>query len=245
MGAAALVSGGKDSIYSAYLCETQGWPVDELVVIEPADPESPLYHTPNLGMVDLQAKAWGRTVRRVRASPGGPEAEAAALDEAIRGPHDPIVAGAIASSFQWARLVAATYRAGKRLFVPLWGKAARTVVEEEIAAGLDVRLVHLSAEPLGAELLGARLDAPLLRRLDALSRTVRAFHLAGEGGEFETLVVDAPFFRERIVLDEVEARFDRSTHTLGVRAAHLAPKSFPPVRDTGETAFGRGGSPPP
>ncbi len=54
MTVSALVSGGKDSIYAAYLAETQGWPVDELVVLRPEDPESMMFHTPNLDLVELR-----------------------------------------------------------------------------------------------------------------------------------------------------------------------------------------------
>src|SRR5262249_4965741 len=140
MRASALVSGGKDSIYSAHVAETQGWEVDELVVIAPRDPDSPMFHTPNLDLVRLQADAWGKRFRRVEVQGDGPDAELASVDAFLRDAAPWVVAGAIASSFQWARLSAACFRAERRLFTPLWGKAAATVVREEIGAGLDIRL---------------------------------------------------------------------------------------------------------
>ncbi|HTT14218.1 MAG TPA: diphthine--ammonia ligase [Thermoplasmata archaeon] len=221
MTTTALVSGGKDSIYAAYLGDTQGWPVDELVTLKPVDPDSMMFHTPNLDLVALQAAAWGKRHRTVPVAGATEEAEQAALESAIAGAHGPVVAGAIESSYQWARLLRAGDRVGRRIYTPLWRKDPGRVVREEIAAGLDIRLVHLAAEPLAPELLGRRLDRTLLEELERLSRTVRRVHVAGEGGEFETLVVDAPFFSSRLEFDRTETVRTPSTARLVVRAAHL------------------------
>jgi diphthine-ammonia ligase len=221
VAATALVSGGKDSIFSASLADQQGLEVGELLTIRPSDPESMMFHTPNLGLVALQAEAWGKDHRTVVPEGSGEEAETAALRGALASGSGWVVAGAIASSYQWARLHRVCFELGRPLFTPLWGKSARTVVEAEILAGLDIRLVHLAAEPLGPELLGDRLDAALLDRLELLGRTVRPVHVAGEGGEYESLVVDAPFFERPIVLDELETHSHAGAHGLVVRRAHL------------------------
>jgi len=228
----ALVSGGKDSVYAAYLADTQGWPVDELLTLVPSDPESMMFHTPNLDLVALQAEAWGKRHRRVAVAGLGEAAELDALDRALGADRGPVVTGAIASSYQWARLVRIADRHGRRLYAPLWRKAPELVVREELAAGLEVRFVHLAAEPLPAAWLGERLDAERLEGLVRLHRDVRAVNVAGEGGEYETLVVDAPFFASRLVLDRTEAIVDRSTARLVVSSAHLKRKAgvAPPSR---------------
>jgi len=220
----ALVSGGKDSLYSAYLAESQGRSVDELLTMRPADRDSMMFHTPNLEIVRLQAEAWGKKYREAVVPGRSEEEDRRAISDALAGDPGWVVAGAIASSYQWARLHSVTYALGRPLFAPLWGKEGRRVVEEEISAGLDIRLVHLAAEPLGAELLGRRLDTALLEEIERLGRAVRPVHVAGEGGEFETLVVDAPFFDRRIELTDVEAVHSPGVHTLVVRRARLVPK---------------------
>lgn len=225
MTTTALVSGGKDSVYAAYLAETQGWPVDELVTLEPADPDSMLYHTPNLDWVALQAEACGKRHRSIPVEERGEEAELAALESALRGEKGPVVAGAIASSYQWTRLLWVAEEVGRRAFTPLWRKDPGRVVREEISAGLDIRLVHLAAEPLTGELLGRRLDGALLDELERRSLSVRPLNVAGEGGEYETLVLDAPFFRSRIEIDRAEEERTRSTARLRIREAHLVPKA--------------------
>lgn len=224
MRLSALVSGGKDSIYSAYLAESQGWEVEELVTLVPRDPDSLLFHTPNLSMVRLQAEAWGKRHREVPVRDPGEAAEGAALRAALETAAPWVSAGAIASSYQWARLGRVTHELGRRLFTPLWGKEADRVVRAEIAAGLDIRFVHLAAEPFTEAWAGRRLDAAAADELARLAATVRPLHLAGEGGEYETLVVDAPFFRSRIVLDRTERQEARGVTRLVVREAHLEPK---------------------
>ncbi len=221
MTGTALASGGKDSLYAAYLAETQGWPADELVTLRPPNPESMMFHTPNLDLVAFQAEAWGKSHRAVTVPGRDDAAEVASLETALAGGSGPVVVGAIASSYQWSRVVRAADRVRRRVYAPLWRVDPARVVRAEIAAGLDIRLVHLAAEGLGPELLGARLDLPLLERL---ASRARGPNVAGEGGEYETLVVDAPFFRQRIVLEEVRRTVTADTARLDIVRARLAPK---------------------
>ncbi len=230
MTVTALVSGGKDSIYAAYLADTQGRTVDELVVLRPDDPESMMFHTPNLELVRLQAEAWGKGFRSVPVTGRDEAAELAALETAIAGASGWVVAGAILSSYQWARLLRIAGRVARPVFTPLWRKDPGRVVREEIAAGLDIRFVQLAAESLGPELLGARLDLERLAELERRSEIVRATNVAGEGGEYETAVVDAPFFRARIVFDRSERAVGPSSSRLEVLEAHLETKG---ATDTG------------
>ncbi|MCI4341742.1 MAG: diphthine--ammonia ligase [Thermoplasmata archaeon] len=227
MIATALVSGGKDSIYSAYLAETQGRPVHELVTVLPSEESSMMFHSPHLDLVPLQARAWGKRHRTVRVEGTGEAAEAEALHRALSGGNGWVVAGAIASSYQWSRLLRVCTGLGRPVYTPLWGKEAGRVVRAEIDAGLDIRLVHLAAEPLTAELAGRRLDLPLLEELERRSRSMRRVHVAGEGGEFESCVVDAPFFRERIRWDNQRVEPDGGAFRLRVEGARLEPKPPP------------------
>lgn len=224
MTVTALVSGGKDSIYSAYLAETQGWPVDELVTLRPDDPESMMFHVPNLDMVELQARSWGKRYRPVVVAGRGEAAELSVLTGALAGERGWVVAGAIESSYQWARLLRVAGQVGRPVFAPLWRKEAGRAVRAEIDAGLDIRLVHLAAESLAPGLLGRRLDLALLAELENPSRVGPRVHVAGEGGEYETLVVDAPFFRERIEIDSAEQELMGSTARWTIRKAHLVEK---------------------
>ena len=102
---------------------------------------------------------------------------------------------------------------GLSVFAPLWRVDPARVVEEEISSGLDIRIAHVATEALGPELLGQRLDEKVLGTLRERSRSIREFNLAGEGGEYETFVIGAPFFRGRISVlsSHVETRGSAST----------------------------------
>jgi diphthine-ammonia ligase len=220
----ALVSGGKDSVYSAYLADSQGLAVDELLTIAPEDPDSFLFHTPNVGLVRWIAEAWGKRHRVVPVEGVGEAAETAALRVALAGGRGAVVAGAIASAYQWSRLERLTFELGRPLYTPLWGKEAGRVVREEIGAGLDIRIVQVAAEPLGPELVGERLDLARLADLERVSATVRPIQVAGEGGEYETLVVDAPFFGSRLELEGERVERRGGATRMTIAGAHLAPK---------------------
>ncbi len=224
----ALVSGGKDSVYSAYLAECQGWPVHELLVMVPEDPDSWMFHTPNLHLVRWQATAWGKELRTWPVRAGDSDAETVALEEALRvGGQGPVSVGAIASSFQWSRVLRAADAVGRRIYAPLWRVDPVRVVAEEIAAGLDIRLVQVAAEPLGADWLGERLDADRVQRLVGLSRSGPAVHPAGEGGEYETLVVDAPFWHSRLSIDRARTEWRGGSARWAIEEAHLVPHGTP------------------
>jgi diphthine-ammonia ligase len=224
MTVTALVSGGKDSVYSAHLADLQGRTVDEVVVIRPADPESMMFHTPNLDLVALQAEAWGKRHRSVPVEGIGEPAELEALHRALDGGDGWVVAGAIESSYQWARLLEVARRVGRPVYTPLWRKDAGRVVRAEIDAGLEIRIAHVAAETLGPDWLGRTLDHARLAELERLSARVRRTHVAGEGGEYETVVLDAPFFASRIMVDEAEAVGTAASASWVVGRAHLAPK---------------------
>ncbi len=224
MGATALVSGGKDSIFAASLADQQGFDVDELLVLEPDDNESWMFHTPNLGLVRLQAEAWGKSFRSVRIPGPSSEADTDRLDAALKTSSGPIVAGAIASSYQWSRLLQIAVRQHRPAYLPLWGKEAATVVRAEIAAGLDIRIVHVAAESLTANLLGSRLDNARLADLERRGAGRAPVNVAGEGGEYESLVLDAPFFARRIEVDRAEVVTYGAAARWVVRSAHLAAK---------------------
>ena len=224
MTVSALVSGGKDSLYAAFLAEMQGWTVDELVLLWPNDPDSLLFHTPNLSLVALQAKAWGKRLREVRIAGKGEEAEGRELTNVVRAAGPIVSAGAIASAYQWTRLLRIVDESKRRLYTPLWGKEPARVVRSEIDAGLDIRIVHVAAEGLGPELLGEQLDLRLLERLQNIGLPTRPVNVAGEGGEFETLVVDAPFWRARIKIDQAERTRTGGAYRLSILRAHLEQK---------------------
>lgn len=231
MKVAALLSGGKDSLHAASLLEQWGWRIEEVLTLVPADSDSLLFHTPNLRWTRLIAEAWGKPYRSAPVEGRGEPAELEGLRRALEplkeAGFDGVSVGAIASSFQWSRVHRVAGALGLKVFAPLWRVEPERVVREEIAAGFDIRVVRVATEALGPEWLGARLDASLLDRLKTISRDVRELSVAGEGGEYESLVVDAPIFSARIVVDRAHAVSRGPEHTWAIDEAHLEAKGPP------------------
>ena len=65
--------------------------------------------------------------------------------------------------------------------------------------GFDVRIISVSTDGLGEEWLGEKITQDSLEELTRISAKYR-FNLDGEGGEFETIVVDAPHMSQLIAV---------------------------------------------
>ncbi|MHB8605257.1 MAG: diphthine--ammonia ligase [Thermoplasmatota archaeon] len=222
MRVAALFSGGKDSTLAAWVAENSGWDVTHLVTVRPANKESHMFHVPNLHLAPLQAEAWGKPLVEVpggSAGSGDPENGLRELEAALAElPIDGIVSGALASEYQRTRLEGVGHRLGLKTFTPLWHKRAEDVLDAVSGSGWDVRIAAVAAEGLDASWLGKRIDAASSKRLLAIP----GIHAAGEGGEYESLVLSAPFWKRRVEIREARTRMERDRGEWLVAEAFLA-----------------------
>ena len=201
----SLFSGGKDSSWALYRALETGHPVERLVTVHP-EGDSYMYHTPATQLADLAAESIGIQLVAVEpddfaaaeATDSGAQGDAelepleAALQEldaevGVAG----LTAGAVESEFQTSRIQAMADRLGADLYAPLWQEDPRALAEEMLDAGFDIRIVQVAAAGLDESWLGRRLDADALADLEALHEEY-GVHILGEGGEFETIVVDGP-----------------------------------------------------
>jgi len=223
MRVAALFSGGKDSTYAAFVAMQRGWDLTHLISIRPEDPESMMFHVPNLAMTRLQAEAMGLPLIEEPAGRGEPE-ELDALRRAFgRAPVDGIVVGAIASDYQHARVQRVAERAGLRVFAPLWRLDPADLAREYLRVRMQIVFSSVSAHGLDASWLGRRWDEAAVEELLAL-REASGVHPTGEGGEFETLVLDAPPFRARLEVVRASPTWGGTSGTWRVDEARLVSK---------------------
>ena len=223
MRLAALFSGGKDSTYATYVMEQQGHSVPILVSVLPDDPDSMVFHTPNLHLLPRMAEAMGRELVTAR-SDGSEEGDLDALAKAL-GPLDVegVVTGAIASDYQWDRINGVCERLGLKVFSPLWRKDPEALMRDLISSGVRAVVVTVMAEGLGPEWLGRSLDASAVEDLLELQRRT-GVSPSGEGGEYESLVVDSPIHSRRLELVEAERSVSRDRARLIVSKLELREK---------------------
>jgi diphthine-ammonia ligase len=201
----------------------RGWEVAALLTIRPADPESMMFHVPNLHLTALQAEAMAVPLLE-EAADSGEVGELDALRRAFRRTDaDGIVVGAIASDYQHSRVNRVGQELGLRVFAPLWRQDPKRLVRDYLDAGLRIVFSSVSAEGLDRTWLGRTWDEGTVTDLLKLAET-KGIHPCGEGGEFETLVLDAPFFRRRVVIDDAEAVWEGTAGVWRVKRAHLEDK---------------------
>jgi diphthine-ammonia ligase len=226
MRLAVLFSGGKDSTHAAYLMSQMGHEVVVLVSVVPADEHSWVFHTPNLRFLPQMADALGLPLVTERSS-GEEASDLEALRRALgRVDVDGVVTGAIASDYQWDRINGVCQDLGLPTFSPLWRKDQGTLMEDMIAAGTTAVVVRTSAEGLDPTWLGRELDATALDELRGLAART-GMNLAGEGGEYETLVIDSPLHRARLVLRGTSIETTRDEGRLVIDGVGLEAKDGP------------------
>lgn len=208
MRLAVLFSGGKDSTYAAYTMAQMGHELVALVSVVPSDENSWVFHVPNLRFLPAMADAMGLPLL-TEDSTGEEESDLEALRKALSGMDvDGVVTGAIASDYQWDRINDVCENLGIRVFSPLWRKDQDMLMEDMIMSGIRAIPVRVSSEGMDGSWLGRELDASALDALRALSRRY-GMNLSGEGGEYETLVLDSPLHRSRLSLVDVTTEASR------------------------------------
>tara|TARA_Y100001970_G_scaffold46163_2_gene58045 strand:+ start:17732 stop:18478 length:747 start_codon:yes stop_codon:yes gene_type:complete len=228
MKVAILASGGKDSTYAAWWAGLQGWEVVSLVTVLVRGEDSMMFQLQNSWIAGLQAYSIGTSWKPVF-SDGEEEKEIVDLEMALcgngnvtlsienvwpkgvdipkdleihKGPLevDGLVVGALRSDYQKTRIERMCERLGIRSFCPLWHKDQFEHMESLVEHGFEVVFTSVSTEGMDERWIGSKLDEDALNELKEASREFR-FNLDGEGGEFETIVTDAPHMKRKILLD--------------------------------------------
>ena len=216
----ALVSGGKDSTLAVELALESGIAVSNLFTMIPKRTDSYMFHTPALNIMPLFAEAIGQPLITAPTS-GDPENEIDDLLEALR-PLSPkmLIAGAIASEYQYSRIQKICQILQCNGFFPLWHKSPWEILDLLQNRNYTIVFTGVSAMGLDQSWLGRLFDHQAKKELRTLWGKY-GVHPAGEGGEFETLVLDAPFFKSKIVLDSIEKEWDGTAGRLIIHKSHL------------------------
>lgn len=226
----ALVSGGKDSIYAMFVMKRQNYDIKCMITIKSKNPESYMFHTPAIDIVDMQAEAMNIPLI-VQETEGRKEDELKDLEKAIvkaKEKHkiEGIITGALYSTYQRDRIEKICDKLGIKIFSPLWHINQETEMREIINNNFEVILTAVAAEGLNKGWLNKRLRHEDIDHLVKLNKNI-GINVAFEGGEAESLVLDCPLFRKRIKI--VKSRIveeDERTAKMIVEEAELEIKNF-------------------
>lgn len=200
-----LFSGGKDSTYAALLAKRAGHEVSCLISIWSENLDSYMFHTPQIELTTQQAKLMNLPLI-VEKTKGEKEIELedlkAAIEKAISDYGiEGIVTGAVESVYQASRVQKICNGLGIECFNPLWQKDQFELLGDLIAEGFEIVLSSVAAHPLDDSWVGRKIDMGFIREMKDL-REKWGINPAGEGGEFESLVVNCPLYSGKLGVEE-------------------------------------------
>ncbi len=213
MKLAALISGGKDSLYALYTMSKEN-EIAYLLTVFPEREDSYMFHHPNVGLTKLQAEAMGIPLI-TQTTKGEKERELEDLKKLfskVKGKVDGIVSGALASRYQKQRIDRLCEELGLKSIAPLWGISGDELWKRLLENRFEVIVTSVSAMGLSKEWLGRRIDYKAFEELKKIAQRYR-FHLGFEGGEAETLVLDTPLFKRKIIIRRARKVWDKKSNT--------------------------------
>ena len=203
MRVALLATGGKDSVLALYHILQQGYEVAYLATMIPLREDSWMFHYPNIRLIDLFADAVNIPLVKAETS-GVKEEEVEDLKKLIQTLDvEGVVSGAIASNYQKERVDKICRQLNLKSIAPLWHRDQLEMLREILRLRFEVVITGVYAFGFDEGWLGRRIDASVIEDLLRLNKAY-GVSIVGEGGEFETLVVDAPFYRKTIRILKAE-----------------------------------------
>ncbi|KAL3927080.1 MAG: hypothetical protein SGARI_005420, partial [Bacillariaceae sp.] len=224
----ALVSGGKDSIYAILQAIQNGHTLVgclHLGAPETMEEESYMYQTAASSTVKtLVEECLGVPCsvyqRQGKSLNTGLVYEASSAQDEVEDLYlalkqaqeqfpnlEAVCSGAILSTYQRVRIENVCSRLGLTSLSYLWRlQPQKELLQKMLEDGIEAVLVKTACPPglLPRKHLNKSLrylwDIGLLEKLHERFQ----FHVCGEGGEYESLVIDSPLHRKKLVLDEVE-----------------------------------------
>ncbi len=223
MQLAALVSGGKDSVLALYKAQQMGHEIKVLGTMVPKRSDSYMFHFPNIHMTDYLAEALEIPLVKAETS-GIKEKELDDLKNLIESLDvDGVVTGAIASVYQKKRIDNICDELGIKSVAPLWRQEPLDLMNELLDLRFKVILVGVSAQGLDQTWLGQEMTKETLQKLVELNKKYQ-ISLVGEGGEYESLVLDAPNFKKSIQILDAETSYENNSGVYLIKQTKLVDK---------------------
>jgi len=80
--------------------------------------------------------------------------------------------------------------------------------------------VGIYAFGLDKSWLGKIIDNESIKNIISIEKKYK-INIAGEGGEYETITVDGPIFKKKLIIDDYKIRWNRDNGYLNIKNSHL------------------------
>lgn len=226
MKSVILYSGGKDSTMAVYKAIKNNDEIYALLAMVSRNKESYMFHVPNIHMVDYCAAAMEIPTVDVLTE-GVKEEELDDVENALirlknKGV-ECVYSGALESVYQKSRIDGICEKIGLKSVSPLWHVDPVEYMRELVDEGFEIIISSTAAYGLTKDWLGRTITHEVIDELIKLNEKY-GLHPAFEGGEAETLVLDAPFYDRRIVIDDAEIIWNVDSGVYNITKAHLEEK---------------------
>jgi diphthine-ammonia ligase len=219
----ALFSGGKDSTFAVFKALKEGHTIEYLATMHSKNPESFMYHTANIGLTVFQAESMGMRLVSSECL-GEKEKEVGELENLLKGTAaEAVLCGAIRSEYQKKRVAAVCKKLKLKLLSPLWHTDEEKYLRELVASGFKIIITDVAADGFDESWLSREIDGKAIDDLLALKKKHK-ISIVGEGGEYETAVLDCPLFRQRIEVVKAEKVWNGTSGRYVISDAKLIQK---------------------
>ena len=223
MKLAVLFSGGKDS-YLSFQYASQSHEIRCLLTLYPEREDSWMFHTPAIEWTKLQAEALG--IHHLTSKTSGVKEKeledlylfikSAISKHSIEG----VVTGALASVYQATRIQKICNDLDIWCFNPLWQMPQEDLLEELLSNNIESIITGVAAEPFDETWLGRLINRDCVDDLLSL-KSEYMINPAGEGGEIETFVFNAPLFSKSISVIKSKKHYSNFSGHLEIDEAVL------------------------
>ena len=207
MKLALLLSGGKDSVYAGFLAKKFRYELTCAISIFSENKYSYMFHTPSIEKTKKQAEAM-KIPLIIQKTKGKKEEELKDLEKVIKFAKNKykiqgIVTGAIQSVYQSTRIQKICNKLKLEVFNPLWQVDEDEYLNDLIKNNFKVILTGVFAYPLDNRFLGKKIDKNFIKEVSELNKKYQISKI-GEGGEFETFVLNCPLFRKELKINSFQ-----------------------------------------
>ena len=218
-----LFSGGKDSYLAMHLA-SEDHEISCLLTINSSNQDSWMFHTPAITWTKLQAESLALP-QIIQETEGIQDDELDDLITLIKKAKkeysiEGIVTGALASTYQSTRIQKICNKLNLWCFNPIWQLSQEKLLEKLLNYNISSIITGIAAEPFDESWLGKEIDSSTINELLSYSKKYR-INPAGEGGEFESLVINAPMFSKKLEVLSSKIHYSNFSGRLEIKEAKL------------------------
>lgn len=208
---AVLFSGGKDSNYVTYLAKQNNNNVSCLITLSSKNPNSYMFQSVGNEIIKFQAKSMNIPLLEYETE-GEKEKELEDLKKALilakeKYNIEGVCSGAIKSAYQSSRIQKICKEIDLFCYNPVWQIDEDEYMDKLLENNFEISIFGIFSYPFEKPMLGKMIDFNQLNKLKKLREDFQ-ISIAGEGGEYESFILDSPLFSQKIQINEFNSKMD-------------------------------------